>query len=275
MDRRVAMVAMLLVVTPAAATEDDSKNVIGRVVDSAGLPVAGASVSAFWAANGLNADQVVALRDKEPEKLWQNEGKMEPWGGARAVTDADGRFSVPAPRRMKTLMIYDRERRHGAVAQFDAKRLEVPIEVRLVPLVRISGTNRLSGIEGPLKWTCTYLNVPYDEHDPLSNTRMAICGSYQARFEFRIPPGVYDLSASSDSSSSATSEDRKVIITADQKDVDLGGLVLRPNGAVRHGQSAIGECVGEAGRRVSVAPIFHCNGCDTRPCVWHNEAKSG
>ena len=56
-------------------------------------------------------DQVVAFREKQPERLWQHEGIMEPWGQSRAVTDADGRFSIPAPRRMKTLMIYDRERR--------------------------------------------------------------------------------------------------------------------------------------------------------------------
>jgi peroxiredoxin len=129
---------------------------------------------------------------------------------------------------MKTMMIYDRDRRHGAVVLFDPKRLEIPVEVRLVPLVRIFGTNRLSGLEGPLKWTCTYLNLPYNEHDPLNGRRMAICGSYRARFEFLVPPGIYDLGASSDSPPSATLEDRRVIITADQKEVDLGGLVLRP-----------------------------------------------
>ena len=229
MVARSLAIAVLLLPTPVASSADEPRKVSGRVLDESGLPVAGAGVSAYWAANGLDWDQVVALGNKEPEKLWRNEGKMAPWGDVRPpVTDADGRFSIPAPRRMKTLMIYDRERRHGAVVVFDPKRPEVPIEVRLAPLVRIFGTNRLSGPDGPLQWTCTYLNLPYEENDPLNGSRMAICGSYQARFDFLVPPGRYDLSASSDSPSSATLESRSVTITADQKEVDLGGLVLRP-----------------------------------------------
>lgn len=228
MHTRLATVALLFLIAPAALPADEPKKISGRVVDRAGHPVPGASVAAFWSANGLNWDQVVALGNKEPEELWQKEGKMEPWGEFRVVTDAVGGFLIPAPERMKTLMIYDRERSHGAVVLLDAKHLEVPVEVRLAPLVRISGTNRLSGSEGPLKWTCTYLNLPYDENDPLNRTRIAVCGSYQARFEFLVPPGIYELGVSSGSPSSATLENRRVTITADQKEVDLGGLVLRP-----------------------------------------------
>ena len=79
-----------------------------------------------------------------------------------------------------------------------------------------------------MKWTCTYLSLPYDENDPLNRTRMAICGSFRDRFEFLVPPGTYDFSASSGDPSSATLEPRSVTVTADQKEVDLGGLVLRP-----------------------------------------------
>ncbi len=229
MSTRLGTVLVFLLFVPATLSAEEPKKVGGRVVDPSGRPVEGASVSAFWGANGLDWDQVVALGNKEPEKLWQNEGKMAPWGDVRpAVTDVDGRFSIPAPRRMKTLMIYDRERRHGAVLVFDTKRPEVPVEVRLAPLVRIIGTNRLSGSDRPLKWSCTYLNFPYEEDDPLNRTRMAICGSYQARFEFQVPPGTYELRASSDNPSSSTPESRTIIVTADQKEVDLGTLVLKP-----------------------------------------------
>ncbi|MDG3006026.1 redoxin domain-containing protein [Paludisphaera mucosa] len=221
--------ALLLLIAPATLTADEPKKLGGRVTDGEGRPARGASVSAFWGANGLDWDQVVALGNKEPEKLWQHEGKMEPWGDVRpAVTDADGRFSIPVPRRTKTLMICDRERRHGAVVYFDPKHPEAPVEVRLSPLVRVFGTNKLSGLEGPLKWTCTYLHLPYEENDPLNNTKIAICGSYHARFEFMIPPGAYNFSASSDSPSSETLESRSVTVTAEQTEVDLGALVLRP-----------------------------------------------
>ncbi len=225
---RLATVVLLLLIAPFGAPADEPGVVFGRVVDPAGLPAAGAEVSAFWGANGLRWEQVEAVRDKEPDKLWHNEGKMEPWGAHRSATDADGRFLILAPERMKTLLIYDRQRRLGAVALFDPKRLDQPVGVRLAPLVRIFGTNRLAGAEGPLQWTCTYLNLPFDEKDPLNRTRMAICGSHEARFEFLVPPGTYDLGANNNGASAATIEDRRVVITTDQKEVDLGGLVLRP-----------------------------------------------
>jgi peroxiredoxin len=229
MHTRITQFALLLLAPTTALLADEPRKISGLVIDEQGRPVSGASVSAIWAANGLNWDQVVALGNKEPEKLWQNEGKMEPWGDVRpVVTDADGLFSIPTPNRTKTLMIYDRERLHGAVAFFDPNHPEVSVRVRLTRLVRIFGANRLSGLDGSLKWTCTYLHVPYEENDPLNRTRIAICGSYKARFDFLVPAGTYDLSASSDSPPSGTIEPRSVTVTADQKEVDLGGLVLRP-----------------------------------------------
>jgi peroxiredoxin len=229
MHSHLATFALLLLIAPEASAADEPKNIMGRVIDEGGRPALGASVSAYWAANGLDWDQVVALGGKEPEKLWQNEGKMEPWGDVHpVVTDADGRFSIPAPTRTKSLLICDRERRQGAIVFFDPKQPEVAVEARLTRLIRVFGTNRLSGLDGPLKWTCTYLNLPYEENDPLNRTRIAICGSFHARFEFLIPPGTYDLSASSDSPLSETIESRSITITADQREVDLGSLVLRP-----------------------------------------------
>jgi hypothetical protein len=229
MHVRPEALALLVLLWPIGSrAADEPKQIRGRVVDRSGLPAGGASVSAFWVANGLSWDQFQAIGDQEAEKRWQNEGKMEPWGSARVLTDPEGRFSIPAPERMKSLMIYDRERREGAVVVFDPRHSEEPIEVRLSPLVRVFGTTRLAGLEGPLKWSCTYLNLPYEEADPLNRRRIAICGSFKTRFEFSIPPGTYEFSASSDSPASATLDARKVVVGADQKEVDLGSLVLRP-----------------------------------------------
>ncbi len=226
--RNGAILVLVLFASSSLVAQEEAKRVRGRVVDEAGRPVAGASVSALWGANGLDKDQVVALQGAQPEKLWQNEGKMEPWGGTRVVTDADGRFSIPAPDRKNSLLVYDRERRHGALIVFDPKHSEVPVEVRLRPLVRVFGTTRLSGAEGPLKWSAVYLKTPYDPNAPMLFQRMAICGSYQNRFAFLVPPGRWEINASSAEPPAATLEDRTVTVTVDQKEVDLGGLVLRP-----------------------------------------------
>jgi hypothetical protein len=226
---RLCTITVLCLLAPfGLAAEDTTKRINGRVLDEAGRPVPGASVSGFWGANGLDWDQVVAVRDTKPEKLWQNEGKMEPWGQHRAVTAADGRFSIPAPDRKNALLVCDRERRHGAVIVFDPKHPEVTVEAGLQPLVRVFGAARLAGAEGPLKWSCVYLNTPYDENAPLLFRRMAICGSFETRFEFLVPPGTYEINASSDAPRAATVEDRTITVTGDQKELDLGALVLRP-----------------------------------------------
>lgn len=219
---------VVLLTASAAFSAEEPQKLGGRVLDASGVPVAGASVSAFWSANGLDWDQVVASREKEPEKVWRHEGEMAPWGDTRVLTDAEGRFSIAAPERKKTLMIYDRERTHGAVVVYDVKHPEVPLEVRLAPLVRVFGKVHLSGSDRPLTWSCTYLNFPYEEADPLNRSRMAVCGSYQTRFEFRVPPGTYELGASSEDPTSHTLEGRTVTVNADQKELDLGALVLRP-----------------------------------------------
>ncbi len=200
MTSRLGVIAVLfLLASPGFAAEDEAKRICGRVVDEAGRPVPGASVSGTWGANGLDWDQVVAIRDAEPEGLWQDEGKMEPWGEVRVVTDADGRFSIPAPgHRKDALLAYDRERRRGAVIVFDPEHPEGPVEARLRPLVRVFGTTRLAGAETPMEWSCVYLNLPSDEGSPLAFRRMAICGSFEARFAFLVPPGTYEIGASSE-----------------------------------------------------------------------------
>ena len=104
--------ASFLLISSVVAADDTSGRVTGQVVDEAGRPVPGASVSALWGANGQTWDRVRG--NKEPEKLWQNEGNMQPWNDDIAVTNADGHFSITAPGGKNWLLAYDRERRHGA-----------------------------------------------------------------------------------------------------------------------------------------------------------------
>ncbi len=82
---------------------DDPVIVSGRVVDSAGAPVAGVVVAPQWSANGLSWSEAAALRKSgRTEELWRNEGSMKPLGERSSTTDAEGRFSVelnPRPCR--------------------------------------------------------------------------------------------------------------------------------------------------------------------------------
>ncbi|WP_435021380.1 redoxin domain-containing protein [Tundrisphaera sp. TA3] len=223
---RYCVVAALLLSVPWDATGEEPKTVVGRVVDEAGRPVEGADISAFWGANGKAWEQVVDLRAKDPEALWRDEGRMEPWGDTRARSDADGRFSIPAQERRNWLMILDRDRKRGAL--IDPRTFAGPVEARLQPLVRVSGTTRLEGKEGPMPWSCTYFEIPYNEADPLENGRVAICGSLRSRFSFLVPPGTYQVSASGSDPNSSTVDGPKIAVAAGSGDIDLGALVLRP-----------------------------------------------
>jgi peroxiredoxin len=154
---------------------------------------------------------------------------LEPWSDDFVMTDAEGQFSIKAPERRNSLLAYDRERRRGAVIVFDRKRPGGSLEARLRPLVRVFGTTRLVGGDKPMKWSCVYLNMPYEDADPLGRRRTAICGSFGGYFEFLLPPGTYEISASSDEPPASTVEDRQITLTPGQKDADLGSLVLRPS----------------------------------------------
>lgn len=228
MSIHLATISICLSFIAMESNAGEPKIIRGRIVDHAGDACSHATVSAFWGANGLTWDQFEAIPDSEFERRLQNEGKMEPWGETRVVTDSQGRFSIPAPERARALMAYDRERLHGAIIRFDPRQPDANIEVSLGPLVRIFGTNRLAGMEGPLKVTTTRLNLAYDKEDPLNRTGISLCSSIRSRFEFLVPPGIYELSASSVDPPSATIEARSITVTAGVVDLNLGDLVLRP-----------------------------------------------
>jgi hypothetical protein len=119
--RFAAVIVLFPLACSGVAAEDAQKRVKGRVIDEAGRPFLGASVSALWGANGLTWNQVAAVRGTEPEKVWQNEGKMQPWSDASTVTDAEGRFSIDidAPEGKSWLLAYDHDRRRGAMIVVD------------------------------------------------------------------------------------------------------------------------------------------------------------
>jgi hypothetical protein len=104
-----------------------------------------------------------------------------------------------------------------------------PAEVRLQPLVRVSGSTRLDGGEKPLQWSMVYLNVPPDPSDPLSRRRIGLCGSFKARFAFLVPAGEYVLSAFSDLPTAHSVEDRSFKVVSGQESLELGTLSLRPS----------------------------------------------
>jgi thiol-disulfide isomerase/thioredoxin len=210
------------------AVAQEEREVQGRVVDDAGRPVAGAAVCSYWSANGTQRD-AEGKPLKLPEDLAQfysHLGEMEPSFNP-AVTDAAGCFTVRMLAISHQVMALDAERRRGGLAMLVKDKENEPLEIKLAPLVKVRG--RFVGPDGkPPKWTFVYLEVPEDPTRPLDFLRMGGCGSYDARFEFSLPPGRYLLDGYNDGLSAFLVPRKSIELTADAPELDLGVLQLSP-----------------------------------------------
>jgi hypothetical protein len=222
--------SLILFGSVVALADDTSKQVAGRVLDEAGRPAADVTVAPVWIANGLRWDQIKEIQKTgRTEELWRNEGRMEPMGTRFATTDAKGRFAIGIRDHENNLMALDQGRSKGAIIRLDKGGKVAAAEACLQPLVRVSGSTRLSGGDEPLKWSMVYLNLPQDPSDPLSRRRIGLCGSFKAQFIFFVPAGEYVVSAFSDSPTAYSVEDRPFKVVAGQEPLELGTLSLHPS----------------------------------------------
>ncbi|MHB1561713.1 MAG: peroxiredoxin family protein [Isosphaeraceae bacterium] len=233
------VLALLVILGDSRA--DEPRAVRGRVVDEAGRPVADAAVGCFWRANGPARDRDGKPYDlTKPENVklfWGHLGEMEPVARAQpARSGSDGRFTVKDPAPFFAVMAMDPSRRRGGIAVIPNAEQAEPLEIRLVPLVTVRGS-----FEGPRPgqqpyWTHVYIHLPEDPRHPLPiySNRLVSCGSFEARFELRLPPGEYTLRAYSQFADREEFEgelipDRAIVLGSDQSDVDLGRLRFAPH----------------------------------------------
>ena len=220
-----------------ASAADLPREVRGRVVDERGRPVGGAEVANFWSANGLRPDEIkkVEAGGGDLKTLWGREGQMVPQGEGPTVTDEDGRFAIRVQDFERRLMAIDSERRRGGVATFDPSDPLETVEIKLMPLVRVTGSFRATTHPGPLPYTVARICLPGDF--PLSMAGLAICGSARSRFEFLLPPGQYELRGFSNDQNVdsignlpmfKTRPDPAFTVGSSRTEVDLGTLELSP-----------------------------------------------
>ena len=177
-------------------------------------------------ANGpyLDTDGKPIERSEDAWKAyWNTQGKMEPF--RRCSSDAEGRDTFELPSRFHTLMAVDAAER-GGVATIPKDHDGRAIDIRLQPLVHVTGK-----IEGPEpgqrpEWTNVYVEVPEDRTRPLDMCRLAQCGSNEAVFSLFLPAGRYMLNAYD--GKFVGDLVREVVLTGEQPIVDLGTLVLPP-----------------------------------------------
>jgi thiol-disulfide isomerase/thioredoxin len=231
--------AVAILLPGGARVTAAERQVRGRVIDADGKPVAGAAVDCFWRANGPAKDangKPLDLKIEQNVKLfWSNLGAMEPTVLARSVVTAgDGRFSLAIPDIYHGVMAMDRDRQRGGLVIIAKGREDQPLEIKLAPLVCVRGS-----FEGPAPgqkphWTHVYIRLPEDPTRPLDSCRLVSCGSFDAKFEVRLPPGRFILQGYSQYAGQERFEgelipDRELTLETGAREVDLGRLRLLPH----------------------------------------------
>ncbi len=233
---RTVHAALLLLVAACSVRAAEVRELRGRVTGDNGQPVAGVDVSPYWDSNGS------FWKDGKPIKLDSEAAQQEHWGprhlGEMAPgipeavkTDAEGRFSIRTNDYYHTLIAMDQARSRGGLGIVSKADPAAPIEIRLGPLVRVRGS-----FEGPAKgvrpsWTFLYMNSPDDPTRPLDVTRIAGCGSNEARFQMTLPVGRYFIHAY-DNDMRAQLYGKEIVLSAETPDTDLGAILLPPSRSV-------------------------------------------
>lgn len=237
---RISSIALLvlseLAMHSALNADEPALNLVrGQVVDAAGNPVAGVRVGTYWSANGLKLARLKEiLRDHrlkgteiDFEELYGRIGEMEPWGNSPTQTGEDGHFEIAVRKTRTALMAIDTEGHRGGMAMFASDIPEQTVEIHLAPLVRVHGTVRVKGWDAQPDWCAVLINIPRSDACPFGPSRLAFCGTLDCHFEFFMPPGEYVFESNTGTERWAVlGEGRRVVLSAQQPDVDVGFLDL-------------------------------------------------
>ena len=195
---------VLVLSAPLMAQEGDVK-IKGRVVDSDGRPVAGATVGSMWHASaGTKQDAFTP-----------------------AVADDDGRFTakVSLYGRDVALMAIDAGRTKGGIVVIPAADAKREVEIRLAPLTHVHGKFKSADLGRAIPWTNVYINLLPGKIRLLQNSSEA------AEFSLLLPQGEYDMNAYG---SDVAGIHKPLTIHPTDSDLDLGTLNLAATFIARH-----------------------------------------
>ena len=242
-----AIVLFLAFGSQLALSQD--RSVTGSVVDNEGKPVANASVATFWRANGSSKKPdgtAFDLKDKaQLDEFWGRLGQMESDGSTR--TKDDGSFTVSLNWRDRALFAINADRSYGCIVEMsETTQFESPVVMELTRLVTVTGKFRTLVASKSIDWSHAYVELPFNAKNPLASNRLISCGSFERRFEVRLPPGNYQLDAYGTSDSNAEAIDLRVqpdpkfTVRNTDTQLDIGTLDLTlapPDRSVLEGES--------------------------------------
>ncbi len=207
----------------------------GHVLDRQGRPVANASVAWQWRANGTGRKPdgtfLTLTDDDQLLEFWGHIGEMEPFVNVK--TQIDGAFAAKVRDRARAVMAMNESRSHGGIVEIPSPYNGEPLQIRMKPLIRVRGKLESQVPDKPSKFSHLYVELPEDSTRPLHISRIVSCGSFDGRFEFRLPAGVYVLDAYGISDTEVVDEiDLRVFpapkfeLKESSAELDLGTLAL-------------------------------------------------
>lgn len=232
--RRLAVLMAILPIASHSALAHE-RFITGRVIDADGRPVANASVATFWRANGpAKRPDGTGFDLEDPTQLrefWGHVGDMAPIESAE--TNGDGTFTASVQPLDRALFAMDHDRTHGCIVEVprtpDAGQ---PVVLRLVPLVTVVAEFRTSVESVPVDWFHASVELPWNAEHPLGDRRLVSCGSFDRRFEVKLPPGTYELDAYATSDATGgcpelhVTPSPTVVVRATDTTLDVGILDL-------------------------------------------------
>lgn len=172
--------------------EAEAQTVRGRVVDGDGKPVKGADIATLWL-----------------------EG--QPVEGATTGEDGSFELALRTPGRATGVLIRNEARTRGVVSYYDPSSFDEERTLKLKPLVKVHGKFSCDELGPPPMWTNVYANLTP------SGVRVDRFSSKEARFEFLLPPGRFELYMYGTDTKTIT---QSHTIAGDEKVVDLGTIDL-------------------------------------------------
>jgi len=198
-----------------------SDEVILKLIDSDGRPVAGAKVG-----TDVSTRNTSVLGRKLSWNLRSREHNISnEWGEITLTREKLFSPSWSADRKLALYVLHE-DRRIGATCMISRNGEREGIELILEPVCRVHGkldSDGLKKIGRPLTWTNVYLYWDQDSFGVLSHM------PDNKRFEFFVPPGRYTLNAYGSGEGATTKNaNRTFEVKANQSELDLGVIDLPP-----------------------------------------------
>ena len=174
------------------------RSISGRVIDAQGKPVANVSVATFWRANGSakksDGTEFDLQYKAQLREYWGRLGQMAP--SKSTETKADGTFTISLRSGDRALFAATSDRNYGCITEVsEDSDAESAVVMQLTRLVTVKAEFRSSVNDKSFDWCHAYVELLPAEKNPLAINRFISCGSFDRRFEVRLPPGNYQLDA--------------------------------------------------------------------------------